>query len=61
MINVVANETFVERQNEVEKQFEQEKPEMIKEMAKDVIIIYIDTLSRAQAHRKLPKSMEFLR
>lgn len=33
----------------------------IESMSKNVIIIYVDTLSRAQAFRKLPKTMEYLK
>ncbi|KRX07241.1 Alkaline-phosphatase-like, core domain [Pseudocohnilembus persalinus] len=46
------NKTLVNERNQVYKQSDH--------LAKNVILIYIDTLARAQAHRKLPKTMEFL-
>lgn len=30
-------------------------------LSDNIVIVYIDTLSRAQTHRKMPKSMEYLK
>jgi len=53
--NIQYNKKMVE---EKKKLIEKNKPDS---MAKNIIMVFIDTVSRAHAHRKLKKTMQFLK